>query len=62
MDSIDEILENPAFYMLAGLGLGAEILGWIMSKKMAEYSFPFWQLAILMVGTVVAAAFFVGRE
>jgi len=59
---IDEILESPAFWILAGLGLGAELLGYIVGKNMGFDSFPLWQLLIVMAGTLVAAAFFALKE
>lgn len=62
MVDIDELLSNPSFIILGGLGVGMELLGWIISKRMMEYSFPLWQLLIMMAGTVVAAAFFANRE
>ena len=58
---LDDILSNPAFYILAALGLSAEIIGWKMSKSFGA-TFPLWQFIILMVGTVIASAVFAGRE
>lgn len=59
---IGDLLENPAFIILAGGGVAMEILGWIISKRMMEYSFPLWQLLIMILGTVVASAIFANRE
>jgi len=59
---ISEALESPAFWILGGGGIATELLGWIISKRMMEYSFPIWQLLIVMLGTLVAAAFFALRE
>lgn len=59
---IEEITESPAFWILGGCGVAMELLGWIISKRMMEYSFPIWQLLIMMAGTLVAAAFFALKE
>lgn len=59
---IDELIENPGFWLLAGGGLIAEVLGYILSKRMGFEAFPLWQLIIVMIGTVVAAAFFATRS
>ena len=58
----DEILESPAFWILGGGGLIAEILGYIWAKKMEWTPMPFWQLLVMMLGTLVAAAFFATRD
>ena len=58
----EEAMEEPAFWFLAGGGVAAELIGWIISKRMMENSFPFWQLLIMMVVTVVAAVFFSTKE
>lgn len=55
---LEEALEEPEFWILAGGGVAMELIGWIISKNMMEFSFPFWQLGIMMVGTIIAAAFF----
>lgn len=59
---IDEVLESPAFWLLGGGAITAELLGYIISKRMGLDAFPIWQLLIVMVGTLVAAAFFALRE
>jgi len=59
---LEELLESPAFWLLGGMGVGAEILGWIIAKKMGLGLFPLWQVLILIAGTLVAAAFFALRE
>ena len=58
----EEVLESPAFWILGGGGVACEILGWIASKKMGMGTFPVWQLLILMIGTLLAAAFFATRD
>lgn len=59
---IEEVFESPAFWILGGLGIGAEILGFIIAKKSGMMAFPIWQLIILMAGTLVAAGFFALRD
>ena len=61
IDIIEEALETPGFYILAGLGVGAEVLGFIMAKSMGWMPMPLWQLIIIMVGTIAASAFFATR-
>ena len=58
----EEAMETPAFWILAGGGVACELIGWIVSKRMMENSFPFWQLAIMMVVTVIAAVFFSTKD
>lgn len=62
MVDLEEILESPGFWILAGGGVACEIIGWIASKRMMEYSFPIWQLLIMIIVTIIAAGFFAGRE
>lgn len=59
---IEEALESPAFWILGGGGVAMEILGWIISRNMMEYTFPIWQLIVLILGTLLAAAFFALKE
>lgn len=59
---IDEALDEPGFWILGGGGVAMEIIGWIASKRMGLGGFPLWQLAILMIGTLVAAAFFATKD
>jgi len=59
---LDEVLESPGFWILGGGGTIAVLAGYIMSKRMTDFSFPIWQLAIIIVGVLVAAAFFATKE
>jgi len=59
---IDEVLESPGFYILAGLGIGAELVGWIYGRKMMDISMPIWQLIVLIIGTLIASAVFASRD
>ena len=59
---IDEIIESPAFWILGGGAVAMELIGFVISKRMGIGSFPVWQIIILMLGTLVAAAFFATRE
>jgi len=61
LDIIEEALESPGFYILAGLGVGAEVLGFILAKSMGWMLMPLWQLIVIMIGTLAAAAFFATR-
>ncbi len=60
---LDEILENPAFWILSGFAVVAELIGFIVSKKSTNLpALPFWQFLILVLGTIVICALFAGRE
>jgi len=59
---IDDLIENPAFWILGGGGVAMELLGWIWSKRMGWVAMPFWQLLVMMLGTLVAAAIFANKE
>lgn len=62
-DFIEETLENPAFYLLGGGALLAEVIGFIISKKSTSIpSFPLWQFILLIIGTLIAAAIIAGRD
>ena len=59
---VDEVLESPAFWILAGGGIAAELIGYIFGKRAGLPAFPLWQLIFVMLGTVVAAAFFATKD
>lgn len=59
---LDEVLESPAFWILGAGGLICEVAGYVISKKAGWVALPFWQLIVLMVGTLVAAGFFALRD
>jgi hypothetical protein len=59
---LDEILENPAFWILGGGGIVAEVFGYIIARNQGWELMPFWQLIVIIMGTLVIAAFFAGRE
>lgn len=62
IDFISEALEEPAFWILGGGGVATELIGWVVGKRMGLGSFPVWQLLILIVGTLVAVAFFATKD
>jgi len=59
---IEEILESPGFWILGGGGTIAVLAGYIISKRMTDFSFPIWQLAIIIAGVLVASAFFALKD
>jgi hypothetical protein len=59
---IDELMESVGFWILAGGGVSMEVLGWIISKRISDYSFPIWQLIVIIIGTIIASAFFALKE
>jgi len=59
---ISEVMETPAFWILGGGGIAAELGGWVLGRNMGWTPMPFWQLGVMMVGTLVAAAFFAMKE
>ena len=58
----ENVLESPAFWILGGGGVAMELIGWMASKKMDMPSLPLWQMIVMMVGTLVAAAYFATRD
>ena len=59
---IEEALESSAFWILGGGALIAEILGYIIAKKSGLEIFPLWQFIIVIIGTLVAAAWFATKD
>lgn len=59
---IFEAFESPGFWILGGGGIVAVLLGFIVSKRMGMDILPIWQLIVMMVGILVAAAFFATRD
>jgi len=59
---LDEALESPAFWLLGGGGVAAELLGYVYGKNSGMAVFPWWQLLILIAGTLVVAAVFANQE
>ena len=59
---LEEALDEPGFWILGGGGIAMVILGWTISKKTMEFALPIWQMIILMVGILVAAAYFSMRD
>ena len=58
---LEEVFESPGFWILGGGGVAAEVLGYIMAKQAGWVLMPWWQLLIMIAGTLVAAAFFANR-
>ncbi len=60
---VEDTLENPAFWILAGLMVVAEIIGFIWSNRSENLpAFPVWQFLVLVLGTIVIAAVFASRD
>lgn len=59
---IEEVLESPAFWILGIGGVGAEVLGYIWSRNQGWEIMPFWQLIVMIIVTLLAAAYFSTRE
>ena len=57
-----EVFEEPGFWILGGGAVIATILGYIWSRKMDWIPLPFWQLIIIIIVEIIAAAFFASRE
>ncbi|MFP4457176.1 MAG: hypothetical protein ACLFPS_05895 [Clostridia bacterium] len=54
----DDVLESTGFWVLGIGGISTELLGWILSRRAGWVTLPFWQLGIMMVVTLIAAAYF----
>lgn len=59
---LDEVLESPGFWLLGIGGLAAEIMGYTWSRNAGMDVMPFWQLIVMMIVTLLAAAFFATKE
>jgi len=57
-----EALDEPIFWILGIGGVGMEVLGYIGGKSMGFGSMPIWQLVVMMIGTVLAAAYFATND
>ena len=62
MELVQEALERPAFWLLAGGAITATMIGFIASKRMGMEAIPFWQLLIIIVVELVAAAVFALKD
>jgi sorbitol-specific phosphotransferase system component IIBC len=58
MVDLEDIFTNPVFHLLGGGAVIATAIGYIMGKRMGFPPFPAWQLIILIIGEIAAAAFF----
>ncbi len=59
---IDEAFESDGFWILLGIGIGAEVIGFIAARRFGWGTFPIWQFILLLLGTFVACAFFATRD
>ena len=58
----EDALESMGFYILAGGSIAMILIGWIISKRAMEYSFPIWQLLLFILGAIIASAFFATKD
>lgn len=56
-----DVLAGAGFWILFGLAAGATVLGYILSKKWSEFSFPLWQVIIIIIAEFFGAYFFASR-
>lgn len=59
---LGEILESPMFWFLGVGGVAAELGGWILSKRMGWIPMSWWELTLLIIGTLIIAGGFAARE
>jgi len=52
------LLEEEGFWILGGMAVAATIVGYIMSKRMEWVALPLWQLIVIIVVEIIAAAIF----
>lgn len=57
-----EFLESPMFWILGGGGTLCIVAGMIFGKQLGFGSLPLWNYAVLIVGILVASAFFASQE
>ena len=58
---LEDVFDNPAFYILCGVGLGAFFLMLVVLKGM-NYSniMPWWVKIITLIAIPIGSAFFAG--
>jgi len=59
---IEEALETPGFWILGALGVGATLVGWIVSRKAGWVALPLWQLIVIILVILVASAYFATKD
>lgn len=58
---IGDILENPAFYILSAVGIGAFVIMLLVLKGMGQASImPWWVKVITIIAIPIGAAAFSG--
>lgn len=57
-----EALEEPGFWILAGGGIVAEVIGYIVSKRAGLAAFTWWQFLLVVIVTIIAAAYFATKD
>lgn len=62
MVDFDEIFTSPAFWILGAGGVAMEIIGFMIAGRTGMATFPLWEKIVLVLGTLVAAAFFATRD
>lgn len=62
MFDIEEVLESPGFWILGGGGVAAIVLGYTWGRNQGWEVMPFWQLIVMIIGTLLAAAYFATKE
>lgn len=56
-----EVLTSLGFIVLAGLAIGATVLGYIWSKNQGWEAMPSWQLIVIILVELIASYFFASR-
>ena len=59
---LDEIFSNAGFWLLGGGAVAATMIGYIYSVNNMDYALPIWQLIILIVVELIAAAVFSSQD
>lgn len=59
---LEEAVEEPGFWILAGGGILAEVVGYIVSKRAGLAAFTWWQFLLVVLVTIVAAAYFATKD
>jgi len=62
IEILEEAMEKVGFWLLAGGGTAAILLGWIYSKKSEWVALPIWQVIIMIIVVWVASVFFATRD
>jgi len=55
-------MESTGFWILAGGGIAAVLLGYMFSKRAGMVVFPWWQLILVIAVIIIASTYFATKD